>query len=318
MRDEELADADCGIVQTLGIVGDWWAWLIVRDIAGGATRFGQLQQSLGISRRALAGRLAGLVEHGMLRKVAYCDRPRRFDYLLTERGEGLLPVLVAMQEFGDRHILGDGSMTATAGAGSREAQRVHSLVGQRVPGLTLAAHDGAEVKLDALPGWNVLYFFPGAFAPGTQGYPAGWSDIPGAAGCTLESVSYAARYQDFASLGCGVLGVSSQRPDQQAAFAAHAKLPFRLLSDQDGQLAARLRLPMFRAAGTDRYKRMSFLADPGGVLRFVQMPVTDPAGSVTDILATLRHHMAAGIGPVDAPGRRDDGGPDPPGTPGVS
>jgi DNA-binding HxlR family transcriptional regulator/peroxiredoxin len=293
MRHEDLADADCGIAQTLGVVSDWWSWLIVRDIAGGATRFDQIQQSLGISRRALAERLAALAEHGMLRKAEYCARPPRSDYLLTAKGEGLLPVLIAMQEFGDRYVMGDGSVTATAAADSPEAQRVHELTGRAVPDLMLPAHDGSSVALRGAPGWRVLYFFPGAFAPDAHGYPPNWGEVPGAAGCTLESVTYAAHCAQFAESGGEVLGVSTQRPDQQAAFAAHARLPFRLMSDQDGRLAAGLRLPMFRAAGTDRFKRQSLLVDPAGVIRFTQMPITNPADSVTEMLTALRQHTAS-------------------------
>ncbi|GAA3815571.1 winged helix-turn-helix transcriptional regulator [Nocardioides panacisoli] len=286
MRYDDLADADCGIAQTLGVVGDWWSWLIVRDVAGGTTRFDGLQRALGISRRALAERLVSLVDHGVLRRSPYSDRPVRYDYLLTDRGEGLLPVLVAMQEYGDRFLLGDGSVTATAGAGSREADRVRALTGSTVPPLTLSAHDGSSVPV-AGDGWRVLYFFPGAFAPDVHGYPPRWDEIPGAAGCTLESTTYAARHAAFADLGCGVYGVSTQRPDQQAAFADLAALPFLLLSDEDARLGASLRLPMFRAAGVDRFKRQSLLVDPTGTVRHVQMPITDPAGSVDEMLEVL-------------------------------
>lgn len=287
MRHEDLADADCGIAQTLGVVGDWWSWLIVREIAGGVTRFDAMQHSLGISRRALTERLATLVDHGTLRRAAYSKRPPRYDYLLTEVGEGLLPVLVAMQEFGDRFLLGDGSVTATSAASSREAERVHSLAGRRVPTISLPAHDGTSVRLVG-GGWRVLYFFPGAFVPDVHGYPPNWAEIPGAAGCTLESKTYAARHAAFAELGCEVYGVSTQRPDQQAAFVSFASLPFSLLSDADSRVAAALRLPMFRAAGVDRFKRQSLLIGPEGFVRHVQMPITDPAGSVDEMLEVVR------------------------------
>ena len=284
MRHEELTDADCGIAQTLGVVGDWWSWLIVRDIAGGLTRFGALQGALGISRRALTERLAALVDQEILTKVAYTDRPPRHDYVLTARGEGLLPVLVAMQEFGDRYVLGDGSVTATAGASSPEVERVHALLGRALPGLALPDQECVDVPLTS-PTWRVLYFFPGAFVPDVQGYPPNWGEIPGAAGCTLESKTYAARHDDFTALGCEVYGVSTQRPDQLQAFAAFASLPFRLLSDAGSRAGAALRLPMFRAAGVDRFKRQSLLLGPGGVVRHVQMPITDPAGSVEEMLS---------------------------------
>ncbi|MGW4943929.1 winged helix-turn-helix transcriptional regulator [Actinoplanes sp. NPDC004185] len=275
MRRVELVDADCGIEQALGVLTDWWTFLVVRDIAGGVTRFEALQRSLGVSRRALTERLAALVEHGVLRREPYSEHPPRHDYLLTPKGEGLLPVLIALQEWGDRHVLGDGSLTATAAPTSAEAHRVHGLIGRRIPALRLET-------------WTVLYFFPGAFAPDTPGHPPGWGEIPGAPGCTLESMTYAARAADFTAAGAEIRGISTQRPDQLEAFATHAKLPFPLLSDQDVKLAASLRLPTFRAAGVDRFKRLTLLADPTATIRTVQFPITDPAASVTEMLSEAR------------------------------
>jgi peroxiredoxin/DNA-binding HxlR family transcriptional regulator len=289
VKREDLADATCGIAQALGVVGEWWTFLVVREVAGGTTRFDGIQAALGISRRALSDRLAHLVEHGVLARAPYSERPVRHDYLLTAKGEGLLPVLLALQEFGDRHVLGDGSLSATAAATSAEAQRVHNLVGTTSVDLALPAHTGEEVRLRPRDGWwRVVYFFPGAFAPGARAYPSGWGDIPGAAGCTLESTTYAAHHEEFVAAGTDVVGISSQRTDQQAAFAEHASLPFTLLSDVDLSVGTALRLPAFRVAGTDRYKRQTLLVDPTGTVRHVQMPITDPAGSVTEMLALVR------------------------------
>ncbi|MFC7549584.1 winged helix-turn-helix transcriptional regulator [Plantactinospora sp. GCM10030261] len=294
MRKVDLADADCGIAQSLSVLTDWWTFLLVRDIAGGVTRFDGLQRGLGLSRRALAERLTALVEHGVLHRRRYTDRPPRHDYLLTAKGEGLLPVLIALQEWGDRHVLGDGSLTATAAAGSAEARRMHALVGRKLPELTLVGHDGVPVPPADPEAWTVLYCFPGAFAPGVQGLPPSWGDIPGAAGCTLESTTYAAHTAAFAAAGARIRGVSTQRPDQLAAFAAHAELPFPLLSDAGGRLAAALLLPTFRAAGTDRLKRATLLLDRSATVRAVQFPVTDPAGSVSEMLSLVREHGLAG------------------------
>jgi len=293
VKRADLADADCGIAQALGVLGDWWTFLVVRDIAGGVTRFDGLQRELGVSRRALAERLASLVAHGVLEKRAYSQHPPRHDYLLTPKGEGLLPALIALQDWGTRHVMGDGALTATSDGRSAEARRVHELVGRELPGAVLRDHQHAEVPPTAPGGaWTVLYFFPGAFAPGTQGYPPGWGDIPGAGGCTLESLTYASRHGDFAALGVALRGVSTQRPDELAAFAAHARLPYPLLSDQDMKLAAGLLLPTFRAAGVDRLKRLTLLADPDAVIRAVQFPITDPAGSVAEMLTLARDRLA--------------------------
>jgi peroxiredoxin len=196
-------------------------------------------------------------------------------------------VLIALQDWGTRHVMGTGELTATAAAASAEARRVQHLVGRRLPPVSLSQHDGRSATLDAFDSWLVLYCFPGAFAPGAQGYPPGWENIAGAAGCTLESMTYAARTADFRAAGAQVRGVSTQRPDQLAAFVDHARLPFPLLSDQDNKLAAGLLLPTFRAAGTDRFKRLTLLVDPAAVIRAVQFPVTDPAASVDEMLARL-------------------------------
>jgi DNA-binding HxlR family transcriptional regulator/peroxiredoxin len=289
MRYADLSDTDCGIAQTMGVVGDWWTWLVLREIAGGLTRFDRIQGALGISRRALTERLATLVDHKILTKRAYSERPPRHDYVLTSKGEGLLSVLVAMQEFGDRYLLGDGSVSASSAGDSAETRRVHELMGRPMPELALTAHDGTTVDVgrETTGRWQVLFLFPGAFAPGDA--PPAWGQVPGAAGCTLESTTYASRHADFAALGADVIGISTQRTDELAAFADFAHLPYRLASDGDALLAARLRLPLFRTWGQERYKRQTLLVSPQGSIAHVQMPITDPAGSVTEMLEAIRH-----------------------------
>jgi peroxiredoxin len=163
-----------------------------------------------------------------------------------------------------------------------------ALTGHRLPALELAAASGGWVDpVAADRAWTVLYCFPGAFAPGVMGHPPGWGEIPGAAGCTLESCTYRDRMGEFAARDAAVYGVSTQRPDQLAAFAEHARIPFPLLSDAGLELAGSLRLPTFRASGVDRLKRLTLVLDATRTVRAVLYPVTDPAGSVEDALALL-------------------------------
>jgi DNA-binding HxlR family transcriptional regulator/peroxiredoxin len=287
VRYRDLTDADCAIAQALAIVGDWWTLLVVRDVAGGRVRFDELQRELAVSRKVLAERLASLVEHGVLEKRLYSERPPRHEYHLTAKGRGLLPVLVALQDWGARHVMGDGSLSATTAPASTEAERVRGLAGVRVPPLRLAGADG-ERRDPLAPGrWTVLYCFPGAYAPAPGAYPPGWSDIPGAAGCTVESCAFRDRLDAFHERGAEVAGVSTQRPDELARFAAHARIPFPLLSDAELALAAALRLPTFRAAGADRLKRLTLVADPDRVVRAVLYPVSDPAACPDEALAVL-------------------------------
>ncbi len=286
MKHNELAEADCAIAQALGVVGDWWTLLVVRDIARGITRFDGLQRELSISRKTLAERLRTLVASGVLAKEHYSRHPPRFEYRLTGTGRGLLPVLIALQDWGARYVAGDGTLTATTSPASAEARRVRALVGRRVPPFELPSSRATPVD-PAGPQWTVLYAFPGAFAPAGNPYPPDWSAIPGAEGCTLESTTFRDRHAAFADRGVAVHGLSTQRPDQLRAFAEHASLPFPLLSDADLSLAAALRLPTFRAAGVDRLKRLTLIVDPARVIRAVQFPITDPVASVDEILCRL-------------------------------
>ncbi|MFJ8627004.1 winged helix-turn-helix transcriptional regulator [Kitasatospora sp. NPDC093550] len=288
MRHHQAADPDCAVSQALAVVGDTWTLLLIRDVAGGMHRFDELQNALGISRKVLTERLKALVADQVLEKRLYHPHPPRYEYHLTERGRALLPVLVALQDWGDRYVLGDGTLSATSAADSAESRRVTALIGHRLPALDLATASGGRTDpVAADRAWTVLYCYPGAYAPGSAGHPPGWGEIPGAAGCTLESCTYRDRMGEFTSRGAAVYGVSTQRPDQLAAFGEHARIPFPLLSDAGLELAAALRLPTFRAAGAERLKRLTLVLDADRTVRGVLYPVADPAGSVEDALAIL-------------------------------
>ena len=93
---------NCSIGQSLDVVGEWWSLLIIRDAFLGVTRFDDFQESLGIARNVLNQRLSYLVEEGVLERVAYSEHPPRFDYVLTDQGRDLWPVVVALRQWGDR------------------------------------------------------------------------------------------------------------------------------------------------------------------------------------------------------------------------
>jgi len=268
-----MADDQCGVAQTMGLLGDAWTVLVLRDVARGRTRFEQLLAESGISRKVLTARLRALEEAEVLARVAYQERPVRHDYVLTERGRALLPILAGLQEWGDTWLLGDGTTSATAPPSSAEARRVAALTGTVVPAL-------ADDPLVA-GSTTVLYCYPGTALSGID-------EVPGGPGCTLESCTYRDRLGDFAALGARVVGVSTQRPDEQAAFAAENRIQFPLVSDAELGLTTALRLPTFRLGGATRLKRLTLVVDADRVVRGTLFPIRDVTGSVDDALALVR------------------------------
>ncbi|CAN5528816.1 helix-turn-helix domain-containing protein [soil metagenome] len=108
MQRRSFDDFSCSVAQTLEVIGEWWTPLIVRDLFLGVTRFDDFQSRLGIARNVLTTRLNHLVEHGVVEKVAYQERPVRYDYRLTEQGRDLWLVMTALREWGDRWAAPDG------------------------------------------------------------------------------------------------------------------------------------------------------------------------------------------------------------------
>lgn len=96
----------CAISRSLGVLGDRWTLLILRDAFEGITRFEEFRESLGIATDVLSARLSSLVEHGVMEKVEYREPGvrRRFAYVLSDAGRELFVILAALQEWGDRHL----------------------------------------------------------------------------------------------------------------------------------------------------------------------------------------------------------------------
>jgi len=101
-----VAAGDCSLVRALGIVGERWTMLLLRQAFYGVTRFDDMQAQLGVSRKVLAERLGRMVEDGLFARVPYRDGAQRtrHEYHLTDKGEGLATVLVALMQWGDRHM----------------------------------------------------------------------------------------------------------------------------------------------------------------------------------------------------------------------
>lgn len=102
MKAAELSESGCGVAQTLAVIGDRWTMLILRDAFHGVRRFDQFQAQLAISSSVLSDRLARLVREGVLERRAAPDDGRGAEYRLTPAGLDLYPVLIALNQWGDR------------------------------------------------------------------------------------------------------------------------------------------------------------------------------------------------------------------------
>jgi DNA-binding HxlR family transcriptional regulator len=103
------ASLDCSLARALSVVGDSWALLILRDAFMGERTFEGFQRHLGIPRTTLADRLRRLTDDGIVEAVDCGKRGTRFEYVLTPRGRDLHPALVALTQWGDRWVSGEGN-----------------------------------------------------------------------------------------------------------------------------------------------------------------------------------------------------------------
>ena len=104
MLNRDYEGQNCSIARALEVVGERWTLLIIRDVLLGLHRFDQLQESLGIARNVLTDRLNRLVDEGVLERVLYSERPKRYEYQLTRKGLDLQIALTALRQWGDDYL----------------------------------------------------------------------------------------------------------------------------------------------------------------------------------------------------------------------
>jgi DNA-binding HxlR family transcriptional regulator len=137
MRRASFEDMSCSVARSLEVIGEWWTLLILRDAFFGVTRFDEFQARLGIARNILAKRLDTLVEHGVLERRCYDEARGRYDYVLTDKGKALWPVLVTIRQWGDEWVVG---------AGKEPVVMVHATCGERTTAVLACDHCGEELQ----------------------------------------------------------------------------------------------------------------------------------------------------------------------------
>jgi len=131
------------VARPLDAIGDGWSLLIVRDAFDGLRRFGEFQANLGLAKNILATRLKNLVTHGILEMVPAADGSPYHDYVLTEKGRGLFPVLAALRQWGEEFFFGPGEAHVVL-VDKKHGQPIRKLQIQAQDGRVLGPED-AEI-----------------------------------------------------------------------------------------------------------------------------------------------------------------------------
>jgi DNA-binding HxlR family transcriptional regulator len=93
--------AECPIARSMDAIGDCWSMLIVRDAMRGLRRFSEFQKSLGLAKNILTVRLRALVANRILKTEPASDGSAYQEYVLTAKGRGVFPVMVALRQWSE-------------------------------------------------------------------------------------------------------------------------------------------------------------------------------------------------------------------------
>ena len=133
------AALSCPLPAAVELIGEKWAFLILRGALNGLKHFEEFLGGLGIARNILSNRLSKMVAGGLLERAPDPDDGRRVIYSLTAKGEGLLPVVLALRQWGEEW--GYGKMRVVL-ADRRDGKPVRKLC--------VLSHDGRELKIGDL------------------------------------------------------------------------------------------------------------------------------------------------------------------------
>jgi peroxiredoxin len=159
------------------------------------------------------------------------------------------------------------------------------LLGTMLPQLTLESTQG-PVSLRALAqDLLVLYVYPRTGRPGVPSLE-GWDAIPGARGCTPQSLGFRDAYHRFRDLGADVAGLSAQTLEDQDEFARRNDIPYPVIADPELRLGRALRLPTFEVEEHILYKRLALVVQACAIAK-VFYPVFPPNENAGEVLAWL-------------------------------
>ena len=139
VKRTSFSEMPCSVARTLDHVGHWWSFMIVRNAFYGQTRFREFQESLGVAKNILSARLKDLTEAGIMEKIPDRSGSKYSEYILTEKGWDLQPVLVALMQWGDKWVFG---------AQGEPIRIVDTETNAPIQPVTVVSRDGKHLELE--------------------------------------------------------------------------------------------------------------------------------------------------------------------------
>lgn len=107
-RQQLLAQSECPVARTLEAIGDRWALMIIRDAFDDVRRFSEFQKRLGLAKNILTVKLKMLVELGVFDIQPASDGSAYKEYVLTDMGRAVFPIVVSLRQWGERYLFNTG------------------------------------------------------------------------------------------------------------------------------------------------------------------------------------------------------------------
>ncbi|SQC87634.1 putative transcriptional regulator [Klebsiella pneumoniae] len=107
-KQESLRTSECPVARTLESIGERWCLMIIREAFDDVRRFSEFQKNLGLAKNILASRLKHLVDIGIFEILPASDGSAYKEYVLTEKGRSVFPIVVALRQWGERYMFEQG------------------------------------------------------------------------------------------------------------------------------------------------------------------------------------------------------------------
>lgn len=138
-KQDALRTSECPVARTVESIGERWCLMIIREAFDDVRRFSEFQKNLGLAKNILAARLKHLVDIGVFEIRPASDGSAYKEYMLTERGRSVFPIVVAMRQWGERYMFDKGEIHSVL------LDKTH---GEPLPTLTVCSSQGDRLGPD--------------------------------------------------------------------------------------------------------------------------------------------------------------------------